>query len=102
MPDTLHLIQILGFELMVCGPFCGTICNGLNVCARACVCMWVCVCVFVQCLCLDIADVMEAFGKCSLVYNNSRSLLTIRQCRQIAVTQRCLYGNYQAITAECR
>jgi len=60
------------------------------------------VCVFFQCFCLDIADVMEAFGKCSLVYNNSPYLLTIRQCRQIAVTQRCLYDSYQAITAECR
>jgi len=38
MPDILHLIQILGVELMVCG----TIWSGLNV--RVCVC--VCVCVF--------------------------------------------------------
>jgi len=45
MPDILHLIQILGVELMVCGHFCGTICSGLNVC----VCMYVCVCV---CLCV--------------------------------------------------
>ena len=66
-----------------------------------CACVCVCVCVCFQCLCLDIADVMEAFGKCSLVYNNSPFLLTIRRCRQIAVTQRCLCGNYQAITAEC-
>jgi hypothetical protein len=29
---------------------------------------------------------MEAFGKCSLVYNNSPFLLTVRRYRQIAVT----------------
>jgi hypothetical protein len=46
MPDILHLIQILGVELMVCGHFCGTIWIGLNVdvCVRVCVCVCVCVC----------------------------------------------------------
>lgn len=65
MPYILHLIQILGFKLKGCCHFCGTICCGLNVC----VCFW--------CFCLDIADVVEASGKCSLLYDNSPSLLII-------------------------
>jgi hypothetical protein len=72
MPCVLHFIQILGVELDGLWAF---LLFRMQWFKYVCVC--VCVCVCFQCLCLDIADVVEASGKCCLVYDNLPSLLTI-------------------------